>query len=116
MLPLLIDENLNQQILRGLKRQAAGLDVLVVQDVGLQGATDPEVLAWAAERRRVLVTHDVNTIPNHAYQRIESAESMPGVIVIPGVLAVSVAIAELTLVNECSTADECENRILYLPI
>lgn len=116
MLPLLIDENLNQQIIRGLKRQVSNLDLLVVQDVGLQGAKDPEVLAWAAEHRRILVTHDVNTIPKHAYERVRSGEPMGGVIVIPGDLAVSVAIAELMIVNECCTPDECDKRILYLPI
>lgn len=63
MVALLADESFNNVILRGLLRRASHVDVVRVQDVGLEGAEDPEVLHWAAEHGRVLVTHDVATMP-----------------------------------------------------
>ena len=36
----------------------SGLDVLTVQDTGMQGKSDPAQLAWSARERRTLVTYD----------------------------------------------------------
>ena len=58
MLRLAADENLNNDIVRGLLRRRSNLDIVRVQDVGLSGADDPTVLAWAAQQGRVLITHD----------------------------------------------------------
>ena len=49
MLLFLADENLKGALTRGLLRRQPNLDLVRVQDAGLLGAADPEVLAWAAE-------------------------------------------------------------------
>jgi predicted nuclease of predicted toxin-antitoxin system len=59
---LLLDENLEAAILRGLLRVRPGLDVVRVVDVGLAGAPDQAVLAWAAEGSRVVVSRDRATV------------------------------------------------------
>ena len=116
MLRLLIDENLDQRILRGLKLQFPHLEYIVVQEAGLKGLKDPPLLAWAAEHQRILVTHDVNTIPKYAYERIQGGAPMPGVIVIPEDLAIGKAIEELAILVGCGEAEELENQVKYLPI
>ena len=73
MLPLLIDENLNHRILRGLRRRLPHLDYAIAQNIGLRGANDPQILARAAEARRILLTHDLRTIPKHAYERVNAS-------------------------------------------
>lgn len=45
MLRLLADENFNGDIVRGLRLREASTDVVRVQDVGLRGAEDPDLLA-----------------------------------------------------------------------
>lgn len=50
-----------------------------MQDVGPSGADDRAVLAWAAQERRIRVTHDVSTVTKYAYERIRAGQSMPGV-------------------------------------
>jgi predicted nuclease of predicted toxin-antitoxin system len=82
MLPLLIDENLNHRILRGLLRSVPHLDYLLAPDAGLKGANDPAVLDFAARENRVLATHDLRTVPKHAYERVKAGLPMPGVIAI----------------------------------
>ena len=62
MLRLLIDENVDHRILRGLLRRVPQLDFLVVAQIGLAGTPDIELLRWAAQENRTIVTHDVNTM------------------------------------------------------
>jgi predicted nuclease of predicted toxin-antitoxin system len=57
--------------LKGLIRRKSDLDVILIQDVGLRTEDDPVILAWAAEGGRVLLTHDIRTMPGFAAQRIE---------------------------------------------
>jgi len=80
MLRLAIDENLHNDIVRGLLRKLPSLDIVRVQDAGLTGRDDPTILAWAATELRVLVTHDVATLVGYAYERVTRGEPMPGVI------------------------------------
>jgi hypothetical protein len=47
MLKLLADENFNGEIFRGLLRLHPELDLIRVQDAGLQSADDPSILAAA---------------------------------------------------------------------
>ena len=72
MTRFLADENFNNQIVRGILRQAPSIDIVRVQDVGLSGVDDPTVLAWAAETGRIVLTHDVATMITFAYQRIHN--------------------------------------------
>ncbi len=116
MLRLLIDENFDQRILRGLRLRYPALDFVVVQETPLHGAKDPPLLAWAAELQRILVTHDLKTIPKYAYERIEAEVGMPGVIAVPDSLAIGQAIEELATLIDCSEQYEWENQVIYLPL
>jgi hypothetical protein len=87
-----------------------------VQDVGLDKAKDPAVLAWAAANERIVVTHDISTMPGFADERIESGFHMPGVVVAPRRLTVAQVIEDLLLLAECSREGEWERRVIYLPL
>ena len=115
MLRLLIDENFDHRILRGVRLALPSLDYLTIQETDLSGRRDPIVLEWAAHNERVIATHDVNTMPKHAYDRVRDRQTMPGVIVVPEDLAIGIAIEELaTLVERC-LPEEIENQVKYLP-
>ena len=66
MMRLLADENFHGVVVRHVLIRCPGLDLVRVQDVGLSGATDPEVLAWAAANDRIVLTHDHRTMPDDA--------------------------------------------------
>ncbi|MGI9105249.1 MAG: DUF5615 family PIN-like protein [Pyrinomonadaceae bacterium] len=116
MLRLLFDENVNQRILRGLKLRRPELDYVVAQDAGLKGLADPDVLDWAATHNRILITHDLKTVPRHACERVAAGESLPGVIAFAESLPIGQAIEELAMVIECSEQSEWENQIVHLPL
>jgi hypothetical protein len=116
MLRLVADENFNNDILRGLLRQLPELDIVRIQDVGLSGADDPQVLAWAADEGRVLLTHDVRTITRYAYERVEARLAMPGVFEVSRALPLGQVVADLVLIATCSRDGEWEGQVRYLPL
>jgi hypothetical protein len=116
MLHLLIDENFNHRILRGLKLRFPHLDHVVVQYVDLKGSDDPPLLAWAAEHNRIWVTHDLKSIPKFAFDRVAAGQMMPGVIAIPKSLPIGLAIEDLTIIIECCEQADLENQVIRLPL
>ena len=116
MVQLLLDENFNHRILRGLKRRLPALDYLLVQDTEVFQQGDRQVLDWAAANNRVIVTHDVNTMTRYAYERLEATQLLPGVVIVPKELAIGKAIEELAILLACCQAEEFPNRVIHLPI
>jgi hypothetical protein len=77
---------------------------------------DPEVLALAAEQQRVLVSHDVGTMPAHFRAFRNAGKQSAGVFLIPQTLDMGIAIDELLLIWIASEAAEWENRLEWLPL
>ena len=115
-MPLLIDENFNHRILRGLKRRLPALDYLLVQETEVFQQDDPEVLDWAVVHNRVVITHDVNTMTKYAYARLEAGQPLSGLVIIPKELAIGNAIEELTMLLTCCNPEEFSNRVIHLPL
>lgn len=78
VLKLISDENFNGDILRGLYRRRPDLDVVRVQDIGLNATPDQDIFARAAAEGRILLTHDRDTVPYFAYYRVRAGQVMPG--------------------------------------
>jgi hypothetical protein len=116
MLQFLADENFNNQIVRGILRRNPDVDIVRVQDVGLSEADDPTVLEWAAQQGRVVLTHDVATMTNFAYERVQAGLSMPGVFEVSRRVPVGLAIEEILLLAECSLEGEWEGQVRFLPL
>src|SRR5262249_57317351 len=116
MVALLFDENIDHDILRGLELRLPDLDFVTVQDAGLTGRPDDEILEWAATQKRILVTHDLRTMPRFAGIRVRAGLPMPGVFVAPKTLAIGQVIDDLVLLTSCSVEGEWQGRVVYLPI
>ena|SRR5207302_9433213 len=116
MLRLLIDNDFNQIILRGLLRRVSGLDAVTAYEVGLSEASDPVLLSWAVEEKRIVLTHDRRTMPYHAATRMLQGKRVAGVIVVSRRLLVSTVIDDLEIIVSCSSENEWENVIKHLPL
>lgn len=77
---------------------------------------DSEVLALAAAQQRVLISHDVGTMPAHFRAFRNLGKRSAGVFLIAQSLDVATAIEELLLVWLASEASEWENRPEWLPL
>lgn len=116
MLRLLADENFNGDILRALLLRQPDLDIVRVQDVGLAGVGDPDILAWAAANDRIILTHDRATLPDYAHERLAVGENMPGVFIINDRFPVGYATRELLLMIACSDQPEWSDRVVHVPL
>lgn len=110
------DEDFNNRILRGLLRRRPRLDIVRVQDVGLAGRSDAEVLEWAAREGRVLLTHDMTTMKRYVDERIAAELSMPGVFEVSQQTHIAQAIEDIILIAECSLDGEWDGQIRFLPL
>jgi hypothetical protein len=111
----LADANLDQNIVAGVVRREPGIDFELPQGLIPEGMKDPQVLGLAASLGRILVTHDVRTMPRHFRNFVTGSES-PGVILIPRSLPIAEAIEEMLLIWQISEADEWRNLLRWLPL
>ena len=116
MLRLLIDENVDHHILRGLKLCLPQLDYVLVKQIGMSGFPDLALLRWAAQENRVIVTHDINTMIPYAHHCLRIGEPIAGLIFVPEQLAIGHAISDLEIAVECLSQTEMMNQIEYLPL
>jgi len=112
----LADENLTGSIVAGLLRRNPSVDIVRTQDTDLAGASDRDLLQWAARQGRILLTHDVRTVTRAASRIIEAGQPLAGVLIIRDTLPVSQAIEELLLIAECSDSREWQGVVDYLPL
>ena len=116
MLRLLIDENFDERILRGLNLRVPTLDFVSVKEIGLRGAKDSDLLKWAAVQNRAILTHDIKTLVPDAKRMIQLGQSMAGVILVPKRLAIGRAIEDLEIVLRCLDQFEVRQSVRYIPL
>ena len=110
----LADADLNGAILSGVVRRSTNVDFKRAEDVPLEGLPDEVVLDLAAEQRRVLVSHDVSTMPDHFREYVRHHES-PGVILVPQELGIGSAIEDILLISEACDERDLANRLCLVP-
>jgi hypothetical protein len=116
MLRLVSDGNIKGDIVRGLVRRHPALELVRLQDVGLMQTPDPDILEWAASQGRVLLSHDVSTVPPAAYERIGEGKPMPGVLIVPERMPSGQTIDEILFLSLDVEPDEWKDQVLFLPL
>lgn len=116
MLRLFFDHDFNHEIIRGLTKRIPDLDFVTPTQLGNIDESDENHLDWAWENRRIVITHNVNTMTDAANKRFANGKSISGLIIVPQNLAIGEAINDLEIIIVCDTEDQFESRIRYLPI
>jgi hypothetical protein len=116
VIPLAADEDFDNRAVRGVLRREPNVNLLRVQDAGLSGACDPEVLEWAAREGRVLLSHDANTMIEHAKRRLKKGLPMPGLFIAPRDLPIGDVVEDVLLVATLSLDGEYEGQVRFLPL
>jgi Domain of unknown function (DUF5615) len=81
---------------------------------GLKGLLDDQVLAIAASEGRILVSHDLSSMPEH-FSKFVATQHSPGVMLIAQSLPIKIAVEELVLIWGASEAEEWIDAITWLP-
>jgi len=79
----LADEDLDSDIIDGLRSREPAIDILDVKTAVLRRASDPALLDLAAKQDRILVTHDRRTMTYYAGERLAAGRLIAGVFVVP---------------------------------
>ena len=117
MLRLASDADVHGAIIRGLRRRLPALDLVRSQETLPDRTPDEEVLTWAANENRVLITNDRNTMVGFAYQRIAAAETMPGLIVTNNEQSIGATIDDIEMIAECISEEEFTRQaVMFLPL
>lgn len=104
------DNDFSRNIVRGVVRLRPEIDFLAEQ---LHDLDDASVLKLAASEDRVLVTHDVNTIPA-LFIALYGRSAPPGVILVSQRLPLRRVIDRLIELWATSEAEELRGQLRYL--
>ena len=113
---LYMDENVSgRDITDELRKQ--GVDVLTVQEDGLTGASDPDILDRATQLGHVIFTHDVDFL-REASRRWREGIPFYGVIYVhPRHVPAGVCVRDMKLIAEVLEPQDFEERkIERLPL
>jgi Domain of unknown function (DUF5615) len=108
------DADLRAPIIKGLKRREPSIAFTTAHEAGLTALDDLSVLGVAASAGRLLVTHDVSTMPE-AFSRFIQDRNSSGVILISQELSYREAIEGLLRVWVTTEAEDWENVLSFLP-
>jgi len=75
---------------------------------------DPQVLEWAAAEKRVLLTHDIQTMVGHAWERVRRGLPMSGVVIVSQELPRGAVLEQLEALVVASREGEWEAQVLYV--
>lgn len=112
----LADENFNNDILRGVWRRTPEASFTRVQDTSIAGADDPRVLEYATEHSYIVLTHDVNTMRGHFYERMNAGLPLPGLFLVLKKTPVGQVVDELVLIILATDESEWIGKATYIPL
>lgn len=111
----LADADLNQNIVAGLLLREPRIDFELPQSVIPDGTPDWKVLEFVASTGRIIVSHDVRTMPTH-FSTFASDRLSAGLILVPKRVTIGAAIEDLLLIWQLSEAEEWINQMRRLPL
>ncbi len=118
-LSYLIDENLRGTlivvVLRVATRYGLRLDVVQVGDEATppRGKKDPELLEWAENEERILVSQDRRSMARHLENHLKRRRRSPGIFITGNKTLLEIS-EQLVLLAFASDPSEWENRIDFL--
>ena len=110
------DNDLRGSIRKGVLRRDPAIDFQSAKAVRLDAVPDQEVLRIAMTQSRILVSHDVNTMPDHFRQFVAAGNRSPGLLLVPQDARIGDVIESIFLIQAASEAEEWTNRIEWLPL
>ena len=112
----LADEDLDADIVDGLRSREPAVDILDVKTAGLRGTKDPDLIALSAHQDRILITHDRRTMTRHLRDWLAAGERHPGMFVVRQRAPIGEIVESLVLIWGASQAEEWCGRIVFLPV
>jgi hypothetical protein len=111
----LADENFRFPIVLGVRRHYPQIDIMTAVEAGIRGLADDQVLAFAAQHTRILLSHDVHSLPGHFAGFLATGHHSPGVLLYPHDGPIGAAIESIALVWQATEPGDWMDRLDYFP-
>ena len=112
----LADHDFNERILDGVLNREPVVEIVRCREVGLERASDPDILAYAAANGFIVLSHDVNSLAGAAHSRLMAGEPLAGVLLVLQSRAIGPIVESLVVIWSASEAEEWRDRVVFLPI
>ena len=111
------DECLPAALLEALSRPGVELDVAQVGNFGMpqKGSSDTDLLQFCEVEKRIFVTADRKSFPNHLATHFQQGRHTYGVFLIAPRNPWHLIRNDIVLVAQCSTAEEWIDQTVVLP-
>ena len=120
-IPFVLDENARGPFGQAIQTHNRGgvhpIDAVRVgdrPDLPLQ-ASDPEILAWAEQTGRILLTYDESTMPGHWLDHLRAGRHSPGVFIIREIVPLREIVENLVIRAYASDPSKWWDRLEYFP-
>ncbi len=80
MIRFIADENFDGKIINGLRAKHPHVDLITAQEAGLAATPDPEILEWAVQADRVVLSRDTSTMKGYAEARVRVRLPLTGLL------------------------------------
>lgn len=111
----LADEDLDFDIIAGLRSREPALDILDAKTAGLRRTKDAVLLDIAASQERILISHDRRTMIRFFIERLASGRQSPGLFIVPQRRAIGEVIDSIILAWSASRPEDWRSSITWLP-
>lgn len=115
MLHLLADVSLNHHLLTACHRKGANLDILSAAKARIEGMSNRDLLTFAAEHDRILISHDILTLTRDFAELQSTGAPSPGVFLLDSRTPVSEAADWLDIASAATEAEDWDNLIVEIP-
>ena len=108
------DADLNQLLVSAVIRREPKINFQTAFQAKLANLDDLQVLQFAADEQRIIVTHDRRTMPYHFAEFVKESTSS-GVIIVSQQISVHQFAEDILLIWSATEMDDWTNRIAALP-
>jgi len=115
MLRLLADSSLNHHLLTACRRKAKTIDFLGAAKARIEGLSHADLLHYAAEEDRILVTHAIDILPVQFTNYLASGAFSPGVFLLHPLTPIADATSWLELASLAADHTDWQDQILEIP-
>jgi len=114
----LVDESLRLSLVAALRRAEPAMDVWRVGQAGMPafGSPDPELLTFCDREKRLLVSLDRASMPDHVAAQVAAGRSTWGVLLVTRRCSFRQLLDDLVLIWSATEAEEWRDVIHYLPL
>lgn len=116
MLQFLADHNFSEIVIAQVLAELPDIDLVRVRDIGMSQTSDSDILEWAANSGRIVLTHDIKTMVPDAWARVAAGLPMPGVLAVTLVTPYHIASDDIVQSALYGRESEWANQVRYSPL